>query len=373
MPGAMNYPSTAMRRRSPYSPYSTPAVMPARKIKAPGELDSAAAMQNWRARNALYGDIPTAESIIEQQKLAKAQRDMANVSALSKSYEAMRRAQGAGAPPPADPADPSAKRRANLIAGGAQPMEADKILADEAKANVGLAKPVNPQVTGLGPSGVPLATAPAPAIAPSNIPSPTGSTVLSAAMAAIAKPAAPAPPPTGSTITDGNTTTPMKTWIEDNKKRQQDEGIGTGSGQPVGAAARGGRHDKSATVLAGEAGPEVKLNDDGTAEAINLPTMLSRKQGGAIVPNHELKRLKKKYDKKPIKKDAAAAGGRLTSADGLIGNANAFAPAGIGGSINLPGPTPSQVSTNTQMVETRGGSSPLDRAAMLMRRMPHYP
>lgn len=311
------------------------------KIKGVTELQSSAAMQDYRARNSLYGDIPTADQVKAQVERENAAKKMMAQSQLSQQYEAYRRAQGAGAAAPVVPGDPAEKRRKNLIAGGAQPMEAAKIIADEAK--VAAAKPAAPAApAGLGPSQIPLKTA--PAFPSPALPSPVGSPAISAATAPVQQ-SAPQAPPSAATVTDNGVTSPMRQWIDENKKRQKDAGIGTGSGTAVGVAAKGGRDDQRQPVLAGEEGSEVKINDDESVEAINQPTMLSRKQGGAVIPHHELRRLKKKYDKKPIAKCKAAMGGRLTSADTLIGNANAAAPVGIGGTTTVPGPTPPQAST----------------------------
>lgn len=70
-------------------------------------------------------------------------------------------------------------------------------------------------------------------------------------------------------------------------------------------------------VLAGEAGPEVKANDDGTMEAINQPTLLPHTaKPGAIIPNKALQELKKKFDVRKIAKKKAAMGGRMDGGGG---------------------------------------------------------
>lgn len=70
-------------------------------------------------------------------------------------------------------------------------------------------------------------------------------------------------------------------------------------------------------VLAGEAGPEIKVNDDKTVEPINQPTILRGGKPGVIIPHKAIMGLKSKFDK-PIKKlmqgkalKRAAMGGRV--------------------------------------------------------------
>ncbi len=77
-------------------------------------------------------------------------------------------------------------------------------------------------------------------------------------------------------------------------------------------------------VLAGEAGPEIKMNDDGSMESITEPTLLRGGKPGVVIPNKALMAAKKQFDK-PIKGKTkvrrAAIGGRIEP-----GNVNAFAP-----------------------------------------------
>lgn len=94
--------------------------------------------------------------------------------------------------------------------------------------------------------------------------------------------------------------------VDPNSTGQQAKANVKQQGQDIAAAAPG-----APPVLAGEAGPEIKANDDGTMESINEPTMLQGGKPGAIIPNKSLQALKKKFDKRPIQQKKAAMGGRV--------------------------------------------------------------
>ena len=69
-------------------------------------------------------------------------------------------------------------------------------------------------------------------------------------------------------------------------------------------------------------------------EPIHGPQIMQGGKPGVIIPNKALKDLKKKFDK-PIKGKKAAFGGRVP------GDANAFGPAGVGGTTTImPPPAP---------------------------------
>ena len=187
-------------------------------IKGVTELQSAAAIQDARAKGSLYGDVPTSRQLIDQEQQRAAANKMKVAAAFAAGYEKYRRGQGAGAGQAAMPpapwdvaADPAQKRRANLIAGGAQPMEADKIIADEAKlaATTPAQAPTVATKVSATTGGAPAPQAPAPIGigADANLTTTALSTPASAA-------------PIMSTINDGGTVTPIKDWIKQNKDRQ---------------------------------------------------------------------------------------------------------------------------------------------------------
>lgn len=96
-------------------------------------------------------------------------------------------------------------------------------------------------------------------------------------------------------------------------------------------------------VLAGEAGSELKMNDDGSMEPITKPTVLQGGKPGAIIPHHELLKLKAKFDKKSVKKGKAAMGGRLANpVQGLPSGAPLGGTTSIGAPV-VPAPSMDQI------------------------------
>ena len=278
-------------------------------IKGVGEVQSAARMQDWRAKGSLYGDVPTSGQVAQQVADRNAADQVKRQDAFATGYENYKRKMGAGAPVAGQSVDLSTteRRRKNLIAGGAQPMEADAAIKQEQFAAQKAA--MKPQ-------------APAPATGVS-----LGADV--AAKPAFDMPvAAPAAKPVSTIKDDGGNEVPMADWIKAKKSQANGD---------VPAMAKGGRKPAKGPILAGEEGNELKINDDETMEPIHGPQMIDGGKPGVIIPNKALKDLKKKFDK-PIKGKKAAMGGR-TSADGLIGSANAFGPAGIGGTTNVVMPS----------------------------------
>lgn len=100
------------------------------------------------------------------------------------------------------------------------------------------------------------------------------------------------------------------TGSDPNSTGQQAKSNVAAQGQSIAANAPG-----APPVLAGEAGPELKMNDDGSMEPIPQPTILPpNSKPGAIIPHKVLAGMKAKFDKKkigPAKK--AADGGRIGS------------------------------------------------------------
>ena len=270
-------------------------------IKGVGEVQSAAAMQDWRAKGSLYGDVPTSGQVAQQVADRNAADQVKRQDAFATGYENYKRKMGAGAPVAGQSVDLSAteRRRKNLIAGGAQPMEADAAIKQEQFAAQKAA--MKPQ-------------APAPATGVS-----LGADV--AAKPAFDMPvAAPAAKPLSTIKDDGGNEVPMADWIKAKKSQQMGD---------VPAMAKGGRKPDKGPILAGEEGNELKINDDETMEPIHGPQIMQGGKPGVIIPNKALKDLKKKFDK-PVKGKKAAFGGRVP------GDANAFAPVGLGGTTNLP-------------------------------------
>ena len=289
----------------PVNKYGSPV------IKGVGEVQSAAAMQDWRAKGSLYGDVPTSGQVAQQVADRNAADQVKRQDAFATGYENYKRKMGAGAPVAGQSVDLSTteRRRKNLIAGGAQPMEADAAIKNE-------------QFAAQKAAMKPQAAAPAPATGVS-----LGADV--AAKPAFDMPvAAPAAKPVSTIKDDGGNEVPMADWIKAKKSQANGD---------VPAMAKGGRKPAKGPILAGEEGNELKINDDETMEPIHGPQMIEGGKPGVIIPNKALKDLKKKFDK-PIKGKKAAMGGR-TSADGLIGSANAFGPAGIGGTTNVVMPS----------------------------------
>lgn len=273
-------------------------------IKGVGEVQSAARMQDWRAKGSLYGDVPTSGQVAQQVADRNAADQVKRQDAFATGYENYKRKMGAGAPVAGQSVDLSAteKRRKNLIAGGAQPMEADAAIKNE-------------QFAAQKAAMKPQAAAPAPATGVS-----LGADV--AAKPAFDMPvAAPVAAKPVSTINDGGQTVNMADWIKGKKSQANGD---------VPAMAKGGRKPTKGPILAGEEGNELKINDDETMEPIHGPQMIEGGKSGVIIPNKALKDLKKKFDK-PVKGKKAAFGGRVP------GDANAFGPAGIGGVTNVGG------------------------------------
>lgn len=190
-----------------------------------------------------------AEQVQDQQKAKQAMRSMA----FEKGYENARRAAGLGGAPDA-PAqvDPVAARRANLIAGGLQPDEADKAVAQEQAAKTATANaPASPGVPGpvkpvIPPGGGP----PAPMAAPA--------------------------PKTPSTITDNGTTGSLSDWLASAKARQNG---GSGIG-PQGMPAGGGP-PAPGTDAADLTGATEHVND---IRAANAPAATPAPSYPAAVP-----------------------------------------------------------------------------------------
>lgn len=97
-------------------------------IKGVSALDAAAKMNDYE--NGAGTSQAQAEQAQDQASAKLAMRKLA----FEKGYEGARRKMGFGAQDTPPPVDPVAARRANLIAGGLQPNEADKAVADEAAA-----------------------------------------------------------------------------------------------------------------------------------------------------------------------------------------------------------------------------------------------
>lgn len=419
-------------------------------IKGVGEVQSAARMQDWRAKGSLYGDVPTSGQVAQQVADRNAADQVKRQDAFATGYENYKRKMGAGAPAPATAVDPLAARKKNLIAGGAQPMEADAAIKQEqfAAQKAAMKPAVATPVTGpsLGadvaaksaldmvpaaPVAKPVSTindggqtmnmedwikgkkagqtpVSAPKVASSGIPSidatigkmdgviakaKANNVVTSGKIAGIQGSvnrargflAADAPLRAKQDAAESAAFGGIKKAMtsasgnEDVSKQQagavgvlrpdsnaslyksSDDSIGKSLGDfdsgmaesariqkqrdAIPRMAKGGRipmkeeaaEGETTPVLAGEAGPELKINDDETMEPIHGPQMIEGGKPGVIIPNKALKDLKKKFDK-PIKGKKAAMGGR-TSADGLIGSANAFGPAGIGGTTNVVMPS----------------------------------
>lgn len=274
-------------------------------IKGVGELQSAARMQDWRSKGSLYGDVPTSAQVAEQVQDRAAADQVKRQDAFARGYENYKRKMGGGAPAPEAVTDPTEARRKQLILGGAQPLEAERAVKEEQFAAQKAA--MKPQ------------TAAAPATGPSLGADAAATSVLNMPAPAVAKPVA--------TINDGGQTMPMGDWIKAKKSQQMGD---------VPAMAKGGRKPDKGPILAGEEGNELKINDDETMEPIHGPQIMQGGKPGVIIPNKALKDLKKKFDK-PIKGKKAAFGGRVP------GDANAFGPAGVGGTTTIMPPPAAKV------------------------------
>lgn len=413
-------------------------------IKGVGELQSAARMQDWRAKGSLYGDVPTSGQVAEQVQDRAAADQIKRQDAFARGYENYKRKMGGGAPAPEAVTDPTEARRKQLILGGAQPLEAERAVKEEQfAAQKAAMKPVAAApVTGVS-LGADVAAKPVLEMLNFDANPNRG---LNAA-------------PKKSTINDGGNTVNMEDWIkakkggqkppmtqpvsaigsidattskmdgviakskansvitnekiagmqtkvdraknflaadaplrakqdaaenaafggvkkamvpassnEDVSKQQagavgvlrsdsnaslynaSDASIGKSlndfdSGMAESARiqkqrdalprmAKGGRKPDKGPILAGEEGNELKINDDETMEPIHGPQIMQGGKPGVIIPNKALKDLKKKFDK-PIKGKKAAFGGRVP------GDANAFGPAGVGGTTTImPPPAP---------------------------------
>jgi hypothetical protein len=93
-------------------------------------------------------------------------------------------------------------------------------------------------------------------------------------------------------------------------------------GKGVVPYARGGRMGGppkgAGTYLTGERGPEALVNQDGSMQMVGQrgPELLRPTQKGAVVPNHELKRLGKKYSKR-------VGGGQVGSSSSSLSDSSA--------------------------------------------------
>lgn len=168
-------------------------------IKGVGEVQSAARMQDWRAKGSLYGDVPTSAQVAEQVQDRAAADQVKRQDAFARGYENYKRKMGAGAQPEVQSINLSdtERRRKNLIAGGAQPLQADAAIKQEQFAAQKAAMKPQPAAPATGPS----LGADAAATSVLDMPAP-----------AVAKPVA--------TINDGGQTMPMGDWIKAKKSQQ---------------------------------------------------------------------------------------------------------------------------------------------------------